>query len=69
MREVHASKRGVFALNSKRIFSIFGEEVPWNGEGVGVERGSPGSPVAGVIVVIGFLFFAKPSVENVPDST
>ena len=53
MREVQASKRGVFALNSRRIFSKFGGEVVAYEEKVGGEGQVPGSPVAGVDGVIG----------------
>ena len=48
MREVHASKSGVLALNSRRIFSKFGGEVVAYEEKVGGEGQVPGSPVAGV---------------------
>ena len=53
MREVHASKSGVLALNSRRIFSKFGGEVVAYEEKVGGEGQVPGSPVAGVDGVIG----------------
>ena len=53
MREDHASKSGVLALNSRRIFSKFGGEVVAYEEKVGGEGQVPGSPVAGVDGVIG----------------
>ena len=53
MREVHASKSGVLALNLRRIFSKFGGEVVAYEEKVGGEGQVPGSPVAGVDGVIG----------------
>ena len=53
MREDQTSKRGVFALNSRRIFSRFGEDGVAGEERAGGEGEVPGSPVVGVVGVIG----------------
>ena len=69
MWEVQASKRGVFDLNSRRIFSRFEEDVVVGEERVDGRGEVPGSPVAGVVGVIGLAGLQEPNVENVPGST
>ena len=53
MREDQASKRGTFALNSRRIFSRFGGGGGGGEVGAGKEGEAPGVPEAGVGGVIG----------------